>query len=284
MIFYKLATSKANSETTRHNFLQGAMTTRLLLVGCLAAFISLVSATAHSTTVTGRALCRINGQSVPLKETTVKVFDDDLIDNLVGEAATGMDGRFSVSGVARDIFGVPNIYIAVVHTYSTLIEKNGILTKSDILNIDGLFGIPRFHRTTLIPINDTIDYGDIFITNDHCRAYVHFYDAIIDYKSRTEMQLPYETLRVCTHALIHGGTPYALLDKAFVPRDYPLNLETAKHELAHTVRHTLVRKQYMIDLRKGVCIKYTTIFTPLIGWKLNASSLRRYSFQLLSGA
>ncbi len=218
------------------------MNIQLLLVSCLAAFISLGSARPHSTTVTGRALCEIDGQYFPLKETTVKVFDDDLIDNLVGEAATDMDGRFSVSGVARDIFGIPDIYVAVIYTYSTLIEKNGTLTNTDILEIDGLFGISRFHRTPTTPVSENINYGDIIIMDDHCRAYVHFYGAIVDYRSRTGLQLPYKTLKVCTHAIIHGGTPYALLDKAFVPRDYPLTLEIAKHELAHTVRHTLVRK------------------------------------------
>ncbi len=31
-----------------------------------------------------------------------------------------MGGRFSLSdGEARDFFGIPNIYVAVIHTYST---------------------------------------------------------------------------------------------------------------------------------------------------------------------
>ncbi len=70
---------------------------------------------------------------------------------------------------------------------------------------------------------------------------------IIDYNSRT-------TLHVCTHAIFHGGTPYALLDKA---QDYPLNLETAKHELAHTVRYTLARK---INSTYSKYREYTLLF------------------------
>ena len=167
---------------------------------------------------------------MPLKETKVKVFDDNFFfDDLVGATTTDIDGTFSINGYVKDIFGVPHVYVVIGHTYSNILE------------IDGVFGIPRYYRTPAKEIQDNVDFGDIFISDDHCRAYVHFYDAINDYTNRTGLDLPYETLHVHTHALIHGGTPYALLVHTFVPRDYPLTLETAKHELAHTVRHTLVR-------------------------------------------
>ena len=43
-------------------------------------------------------------------------------------------------------------------------------------------------------------------------------------------------------ATSHGGTPYATTNVVRIPRGYSINnidVETAKHELAHTVRHSL---------------------------------------------
>ena len=62
-----------------------------------------------------------------------------------------------------------------------------------------------------------------------------------NYSTRTGgKSLPYSRLKVVTEALIHGGTPYATTDKIRIPNGYSYNLQTAKHELAHTVRHSLV--------------------------------------------
>ncbi len=71
-----------------------------------------------------------------------------------------MDGRFSESGMARDVFGIPDIYVAVIHTYSTLIEKkNSTLTNTDILEIDSLFSLPRFYQTLTTRASDKINYA-----------------------------------------------------------------------------------------------------------------------------
>ena len=203
-----------------------------LVLVYLAALSATAFAVSRSTTATGRVLCRFGGVSHAMKEVTVKLIDEDFfLDDIFAETATGLDGRFTASGEARDLFGVPHVYVTVFHMYSGALGE---------LEIDGLFGISRFHRTPSKLIEDTLDFGDIIISDDHCRAYVHFYDALSDYNSRTNVPLPYETLRVFTHAIIHGGTPYALIHTVNVPEDYPLSLETAKHELAHTVRHSLV--------------------------------------------
>ena len=66
------------------------------------------------------------------------------------------------------------------------------------------------------------------------------YKAMKDYRFCTGKSLPYSRLRVVTRAPIHGGTPYATTDKIRIPSGYNFNLESAKHELAHTVRHSLV--------------------------------------------
>lgn len=215
------------------------MKTFTLLLIYLAAMSATVLAVNRDTTTTGRVLCRFEGVSHPMKEVAVRLLDDDfLLDTIFAVNSTGLDGRFSLSGRARDLFGLPQIYLAVVHKYAGNLGE---------LEIDGLFGITRFHRTPTRPVEDFLDFGDIIISNDHCRAYVQFYEALSDYNTRTGVPLPYETLHVCTHAIIHGGTPYALLNKVLVPENDSLSLESALNELAHTVRHTLVRHMYNVS-------------------------------------
>ena len=182
-----------------------------LVLVYLAALSATAFAVSRNTTATGRVLCRFGGISHPLKEVTVKLVDEDFfLDDIFAETVSGLDGRFTASGEASDLFGVPHIYVTIFHMYSGTLGK---------LEIDGLLGISRFHRTPSKLIEDSLDFGDIIISDDHCRAYVHFYDALSDYNTRTGNNLPdeIETLHVCTHAIIHGGTPYALIDKVLVP-------------------------------------------------------------------
>ena len=51
---------------------------------------------------------------------------------------------------------------------------------------------------------------------------------------------PTKKLKIVTRALLHGGTPYATTNKIMIPSGYNYNGRVARHELAHTVRHTLV--------------------------------------------
>ena len=228
--------SKASFQTAKR-----MKSVSLLLLVYLATMFATVFAAGRHTTATGRALCRFGGISHPLKEVKVKLVDDDLFfDDTFAESVSGLDGRVTLSGQAHDFFGPPKIYISIVYTYS------GVLGK---LEIDGLFNVDRFYNTPRRPIKDNVDFGDIIISDDHCRAYVLFYNALSDYNTRTGISLPYSTLHVCTHAIIHGGTPYALLNKVMVPKNYPVSFETAKHELAHTVRHSLVRLQWCVIMQ-----------------------------------
>ena len=103
-----------------------------------------------------------------------------------------------------------------------------------------LFGINRKDRTSTRGYSSHINFGDIIFSGDHCRAYVMTYDAMKDYRFRTSKALPYSELKVVTRAPVHGGTPYATTNKIRIPSSYNFDFETAKHELAHTVRHTLV--------------------------------------------
>lgn len=188
----------------------------------------------HHTSATGRILCRFDSQLHPLKEIKVILRDDDnVFHDTFGETRTGIDGRFSVLGSARDLIGRPDPFLQIVYEYSGTYGK---------MEVDGLFGVTRKERTSKRRYSSYINFGDWIISNDHCRAYVQFYQAIKDYYTRTGSPLPYSTLNIRTRAIIHGGTAYAERSKVNIPQrtGNTLSLQTALHELGHTIRHTLV--------------------------------------------
>ena len=188
----------------------------------------------HSTSATGRILCRFDNIDHPLKEITVRLRDHDgVFHDTFGTTRTCTDGTFSVSGRARDLFGKPDPFLELKYEYSGTYGR---------MKVDGLFEITRKESTSKRRYSRNINFGDWIISNDHCRAYVHFYEAIKDYYVRTGSSLPYSCLNVRTHAIIHGGTAYSELSKVNIPRSTGerLSLTTAKHELGHTIRHTLV--------------------------------------------
>ena len=184
-------------------------------------------------TATGRVLCSISGTSYPVEFTKVRLKDRDTIfHDLFGDTRTNNLGYFTVSGTAGDVFGNPDPFIEVEYEYSGAYGRMEVQQE--------LFGINRKDDTSTRGYSSHINFGDITFSGDHCRAYVMTYKAMKDYRFRTGKSLPYSRLRVVTRAPIHGGTPYATTDKIRIPSGYNFNLETAKHELAHTVRHSLV--------------------------------------------
>ena len=186
-------------------------------------------------TATGRVLCSISGTSnpVPVQFTLVKLKDKDVVfHDTFGTTRTNNLGYFTVSGRAGDTFGNPDPFIEVEYEYS------GVYGQMEVQQ--ELFGINRKDHTSTRGYSSHINFGDIIFSGDHCRAYVMTYDAMKDYRSRTGKALPYSELKVVTRAPVHGGTPYATTSKIRIPSSYNFDFETAKHELAHTVRHTLV--------------------------------------------
>ena len=192
-------------------------------------------------TATGRVLCSAtSGTSYPVKFTKVS-----LKDKLGTVASTSTDslGYFTVSGTADGLFRKPKLYIEVEYKYS------GEYGRMDVQK--ELFGINRREHTSGKSYSSSIDFGNITFSSDHCQAYVMAYQAMKDYVMRTGKALPYNRLKVVTRAPIHGGTPYSTTDKIRIPSGYNFNFEAAQHELAHTVRHTLVS---YLDTPHHVCV------------------------------
>ena len=187
----------------------------------------------RNVTATGRVLCSIDGTSYPVEFVQVKLKDKDLISlHTIGSTQTNSQGYFKVSGTAVNLIGNPDPYIEVEYEYSGAYGQMEVQQE--------LSGINRREDTSTRSYSSYIDFGDITFGSDHCRAYEMAYRAMKDYRLRTDKLLPYSRLKVVTRAPIHGGTPYSTTDKIRIPSDYNFNFLAAKHELAHTVRHSLV--------------------------------------------
>ena len=210
-----------------------------------------VDASKCQTTVIGRVFYQINGNSYPVEYVRVKLKDEDFVfHDTLASTRSDSSGRFTVVRVSEsacdqvswprqflprisDVFDFkPDPFIEVEYEYSGTYGKMAV--KIEFL------GINRYDRTVTKSYSNFINFGNIYFSNDHCRAYVMTYRAMKNYLTLSGKSLPYSRLKVITRTPVHGGTPYSTTNTIRIPSGYDYDLETAKHELAHTVRHTLV--------------------------------------------
>lgn len=201
------------------------------LLSLSALFFLILSPTLHAYKVvaTGRILCA--GRGLPFSK--ISLMDDDpIIDKRMGSATTSSSGYFTVSGSASDVAikrsrRKPDVYIRLdlEHSSSKAIFK---VTRP----------ITKGKHKSSVKSNRSgnVSFGTLSFSNDACKAYLKFYDATRDFRTRVGYRVPF-SLNIRSEAIIHGGTPYALYDNIKLPKGYALSFTTAKHELAHTVRH-----------------------------------------------
>lgn len=196
----------------------------------LSIFAVLLSlATGYSVTATGRIVC--HGRALPYARITL--MDNDWpIDKTMGSTNTDHNGYFTVSGSASDIHWRrskrrPDVLIRMDYRhYST---KAIFEVKRPLLK-----GKEKSH--TLRDRSGSVSFGTLAFNTEACRTYLSFYDAMNDFYSRVRYRVPFD-LKISTEVLLHGGTAYALYDHIKLPGGTNVGLSTAKHELAHTVRH-----------------------------------------------
>ena len=119
-------------------------------------------------------------------------------------------------------------------------EFLGVPSYGGSIKVQDLLRWIRRYRSVVKSYASNINFGDINISDEHCRAYMKFVTAVKDYISRMSTSLPYSTLHVSTNAVFASwfNAVYATLDRVRIQRGEDLLVETAKHELAHTVRHS----------------------------------------------
>ena len=186
-------------------------------------------------TATGRIQCYIDGSYKPMPQILVKLMDKELIGNkFIASTWADENGRFTVSGEGRDLIGKPDPRIRVDYEFLGVPSYGGKIKVQDRLRWI------RRYRSTVRSYASNINFGDINISDEHCRAYMRFYAAVKNYISRTGTSLPYSTLHIGTNAVFASwfNAVYATLDRIRIQRGEDLTTETAQHELAHTVRHS----------------------------------------------
>ena len=192
----------------------------------------------YTTTATGRVLC----ENRPLKHVKVKLKDRDTTTNdIFGETRTDDNGRFTVSGKAKDLTGTPDPFTEV------FLEYSGRYGNMEVKNNHKLFKrTTRCTKSLTRSYERNINFGDLVCESSlQCRAYETFYEVLKEYSERTGGKpLPYNCLNVITHAYVHFGSPYAQRHTVKLPTEkkYVFDMETARHEFGHTIRHTLVRR------------------------------------------
>ena len=189
----------------------------------------------------------------------IELMDKDLIvDDKMGSTTASSTGSFSVKGSGRDgLRGKPDPYIRVTYSYSGTYGK---------LKVVKLFKIVRRDKTSQMSYRSYINFGTINFSNLHCSAYVEFYKALRHYKLAAKSPLPYNTLYIRTNALIHAGTPYATTNVVRIPRKYEkyFTYATAKHEFAHTIRHSFdgTLAQFLGDVIRYAALTFSLQASP----------------------
>lgn len=183
-------------------------------------------------TATGYVKCYIDGSYRPMPNVLVKLIDKEPIGNqFIASTRADSEGRFRVSGTARELIGKPDPRIRVDFDYEGTYGR---------MKVQDQLRLIRRYRSGVRSYASSINFGDINISDEHCRAYMRFYAAMADFNSRSQTSLPYDCLFVSTNAVIASlaSTVYATLDRVRIQRGEDLSFVTAKHELAHTVRHS----------------------------------------------
>ena len=187
-----------------------------------------VNAEKHNVTANGRVTCLIDGTTYPVEHVRVRLRDT------TGYTQSDSSGWFEVSGMVTvgGRYGKRGLFVEVEYRYSGAYGEMKVKKE--------FFRNNRFDKTSTKRLSNSISFGNISFSTDHCRAYVMTYLAMKSYSVLTGKHLPYKRLEIVTHAPIHGGTPFSTTDKIRIPSGYNYDLSTAKHDLAHTVRHSLV--------------------------------------------
>jgi len=163
----------------------------------------------------------------PIPYVKVHLYDNRWIGRgrRLATSRTGVNGCFRMSGKGR------KAYVSVEYQYSGTYGN---------MEVENSLGWNRRDKTSTRKAQSNINYGVVNFSGTNCKTYNVFYTALVNYKQRTSMALPYKTLNVKTNYWLHGGTPYALLSQVRIPRNYRhIDVSMALHELAHTLRHSL---------------------------------------------
>lgn len=184
-------------------------------------------------TATGRLTC--NGKAIANSKITLR--DDDLVkDEKMATGYTDANGNFRITGSGGDIAirkkkRRPDPFVKPEYSAS---GSFGALSVGPTINL-----LRKTDKTkTLDDRKGTVSYGTVNFNSDECKAYLEFLKAMKDYKKDVGLKIPGRTLKVQTRVILQAGAPYAAYRTFRFPKNTKIDQETARHEMAHVVRHT----------------------------------------------
>lgn len=198
----------------------------------------LPSARTYEVQASGSVTC--NGDPMPFVKVILmdgRRFSNTKMDQTTADA----NGAFQVWGSRAS--GKPRPLIRVCYSYSGIYGKLKVVDFSRTL---------RCGRTNKRSYKSNINFGTMNFVSISCNAYVQFYKALKYYNEDAGSTLPYSTLYVEANTFLYGGTPYATTNTVQIPSNYPVTYNTAQHEFAHTIRHSLDGNfwHFLIDATK----------------------------------
>ena len=179
-----------------------------------------------------RAVGKVTCDGQPMPYIHIDLMDDDLTfdDKLATARANGF-GSFNIQGSGQDgQRGKPDPYIRISYSYSGIYGNLKVVKTLKLI---------RREKSRTRSYISYVNFGILNFANIHCRAYLQFYSVLRHYKLVARSPLPYSTLYIQTKALLNGGTPYASTNVVRIPPKFThISYATAKHEFAHTIRHS----------------------------------------------
>jgi len=178
-------------------------------------------------TATGRLLCY--GKAI--KHSRVTLYTDDMF-GAQGHAVTDWRGRFTI---VSERLHQPSVGVRVTANYRHSSYRGRFdVDPGWLISADTASG----YRNT--KGGRVKSFGRIDFRSKLCRWYLKFYDAVLDFYVRVKRPIPFN-LRITAGSRqmvpFSKQAPYARHRAIKIPKGASPSLDTAKHELAHTVRH-----------------------------------------------
>lgn len=197
--------------------------------------LSLVKGATYRVTAYGCVSCHhepMIGVSVQLLYSNGRYLDDR-----IAPTHTRSSGCFRLSGQTGNVNWKPSFKVEVQYSY------NGIYGCMNIKTRESIFPKVQTYSTLSKTYARYVYFGRIHIADEHCLAYMRFYETLKDFHERTSpgTGLPYDCLDLITNSVLSNrlvNNAFALIDTIRIPGGYRLSIEAAKHEFAHTVRHS----------------------------------------------
>lgn len=214
---------------------------------------------------TGCFTCRDDSGEHAVIGANVFMRDNDVggRDDSMGQSVTDHKGCFEVSGSGDDVIGGPDVFVELQYESSNYGLK---VSKISLIPVPEL-EVQKDRTNVQVDASGQISFHTTTFSSDACQSYVYFVKALQDFRTFSDLEVPFSKLDVITdvgydgvYELLRGsipsllgisGTsfesyipsmpdlqPLTIYDKIVVQNGSKMSFGKARHELGHAIRHT----------------------------------------------